>query len=179
MKYIILGAIITIVLIIVVIILVLKGKKDKIDDMLIKINEAEENIKLLLKKKMELVVNINNYIEDKSEEPLFEDKDSLTNKELDTYEQNTMLNSYYYKILELVDYNGNIILDDDEYKDVDKLKAVSINLKGVETYYNDNIEIYNDYITKFPASVVAKSKKIKIKEPYVNEKSEIFEILKK
>ena len=179
MKYIIIGAVITVVLLIVIVILVLKSKSDKINDLLVKINEAEENIDLLIKKKLELVININNYIEDKSEETILEDVGDILNKELSSYEQNTMLNSCYNKILELVDYNNSIILPDEEYKDVKKLKDVSINLLGVEKYYNDNIKILNDYISGFPASVVAKSKKIKKKEPYTNEKSEIFEILKK
>lgn len=179
MKYIILGVTITVILLIVIIILVLKSKKDKIDDMLIKVNEAEENIAILLKKKMELVININNYIEDKSEEHLFDDIGDIVNKELNSFEQNTMLNSCYFKILELVDYNGTIILDDEEYKDVKKLKKLSTDLTGVESYYNDNIKILNEYIKKFPANIVAKSKKLKEKEPYINEKSEIFEILKK
>ena len=179
MKFIVLGVVITVVLILVIIALILKSKSDKINDLLIKIREAEENINHLLSKKMELVININNYIEDKSEEQLFEDVGDIVNKELDTHEQNTMLNNCYDKILELVEYNNSIILDDEEYKDVVKLKSLSTNLLAVENYYNDNIKILNNYISKFPAKIVAKSKKIKEKEPYINEKSEIFEILKK
>jgi hypothetical protein len=179
MKYIILGIAITVILILVIIAIILKSKSDKIKEILIKITEAEENISLLLGKKMELVININNYIEDKSEDKLFDDVGTIVNKELDSHEQNAMLNSCYDKILELVDYNNDVILDDEEYKDIKKLKEVSINLKGVENYYNDNINILNDYIGKFPNNIVAKSKKIKKREPYINEKSEIFEILKK
>ena len=179
MKYIVLGAAITAVLILVIIALILKSKSDRINDLLIKIREAEENINRLLSKKMELVLNINNYIEDKSDEQIISDVSEIANKELTTYEQNTVLNNCYDKILELVEYNNSVILDDEEYKDVVKLKTVSTNLQAVEKYFNDNIEVLNDYITKFPAKIVAKSKKIKVKEPYVNEKSEIFEILKK
>ena len=179
MKYIILGIAITVILILVIIALILKSKADKIKDIVIKITEAEENINLLLNKKLELVININNYIEEKAEEEIVDDIGTMVNKELDSYEQNTMLNNCYDKILELIDYNNTIILDDDEYKDVKKLKEVATNLVGVENYFNDNATLLNDYIRKFPANIVSKSKKIKKKELYINEKSEIFEILKK
>ena len=112
MKYIVLGAAITAVLILVVIALILKSKSDRINDLLIKIREAEENIHRLLGKKMELVLNINNYIEDKSEEHIINDVSEIANKELDTYEQNKVLNNCYDKILELVEYNNSLILDD-------------------------------------------------------------------
>ncbi len=179
MKYIILGLLIIFVFLIAVMVILIKYNRDKISDLLIKIHEAEENIHILINKKIELILNINNCIEEKSDDIKIDNIDDITNKELNIYEQNSMLNNCYNQILEIVDYNNNVVLDDEEYKNVKKLKDVSISLIGVQNYFNDNIEILNESINKFPANLITKSKKIKKRELFINEKNEIFEILKK
>jgi len=178
MKYIILGLLIVIVFILAVMVILIKYNSDKLKDLMIKINEAEENINILVNKKIELILNINNCIEDKSLDIKVDNIDEITNKELNIYEQNRILNNCYNQILEIVDYNNNVILDDEEYKNVKRLKDISISLNGVQNYYNDNVNILNNYINKFPTNLITKSKKLKKRELFVNEKNEIFEILK-
>ena len=175
MKYIVVGAIITIVFVILLCLLLIRNKKIKIKDILLKVDEAEETITILLKKKSKSILAINEMIEEKSDKVIIEDKDELSDKDFDNHEFNKVLNDYYDKIIEVIDYNNEVILDDEESKEMKKLKNISLDLIGTQKYYNDNIAILNKYAKSFPTSLFTSSKK---KEPYINEKSEIFEILK-
>lgn len=145
---------------------------------IIKISEAEENIKILLTKKMELLVLIRNTIEDKNKNVKISDFD-ITNKKMNSFELNKELNIFNKKITEIVEYSKDVKLNDDEKKLVSDLKNINIELEGNERYYNDNVVIYNKLIKCFPSNIVGKIYKYKVKDFYSKEKEEIFEILKK
>ena len=148
------------------------------DIMFLKISEAEENIKILLTKKMELLVLIRNTIEDKNKNVKISDFD-ITNKKMNSFELNKQLNIFNKKITEIVEYSKDVKLNDDEKKLVSDLKNINIELEGNERYYNDNVVIYNKLIKCFPSNIVGKICKYKVKDFYSKEKGEIFEILKK
>ena len=176
MKLIIVGIIITVILIFVLIFLFILNKKRKIKDILLKVDEAEESIGNLLKKKGEAILTINEMIEEKSDKIVVENKDEIKEQEnITKHDMNKILNGYFDKILEIVEYNNEVILDDEESIELAKLKNISLDLAGVQKYYNENITILNNYQKSFPTSLFTSSKK---KEPYINEKSEIFDILK-
>lgn len=146
---------------------------------IIKISEAEENINILLNKKLELMIRINKFIEEKKEENKLSGIEKLEKKELNTFELNSELNKYNKKIIEITDYNKEIIFDDNENAVLDELAEVNINCLAAERYYNDNVIIYNKLIKCFPSNVVSKICKYKLKDFYSSEKEEIFEILKR
>jgi len=145
----------------------------------IKISEAEENISMLLEKKLDLIIRINKFIEAKKKESRLVGVEALENKDLNNFELNTELTKYNKKIIEMVDYSKGISFKEKELEVLDELSALNIDCLAAEKYYNDNVVIYNELVKCFPSNIVSKTCKYEIKEFYSNEKEEIFEILKK
>jgi len=171
--------IITIVFIIGLFIVLLIADNDKLKEKYIKIKAANESIGSLLKKKLELCNKIVKYIDEKNDNDICKDVKISNAKELNSFELNEKLNNLYSKILEIVEYNKEVILDDDENKKVAKLKDLSLELLGAQKYYNENAESLNKLVGKIPYNLVSKFKGYKRVKLYENEKKEIFEILKK
>ena len=171
--------IVAIVVVIVVLVILFITSYNKFQIALIKISEACENIDILLYKKTELITNINNIIEDKKEKKKIDIEDTIHEGHLSTFELNKKLNGYSNEILEIVEYNKDVKLNDDEMKLVEELKKYNNDLLGAEKYYNVNVVEYNKLVKCFPSNIVGKIKRYKLKDFYSNEKEEVDELLKK
>lgn len=171
--------IIAIVVIIVVLAILFITSYNKFQIALIKISEACENIDILLYKKIELITNINNIIEDKKEKKKIDIENTIHEGQLSTFELNKKLNGYSNEILEIVEYNKDVKFNDDEMKLVEELKKYNNDLLGAEKYYNVNVVEYNKLVKCFPSNIVGKIKGYKLKDFYSNEKEEVDELLKK
>lgn len=169
-------AIITLLLIVVFLYVV---NYNKFQVAIIKISEAEENINILLDKKFELLVRISKFLENKKEKNKLSGIEKLDKNDLNTFDLNTELDKYNKKLIEITDYDKEVVFDDKEKKVLDELSSVNIDCLAAEKYYNDNVTIYNKLIKCFPSNIVSKLCKYKLKDFYSNEKEEIFEILKK
>ena len=156
---------------------VIKGHKLKV--MNIKINEAESDISNILNKKFDLLKDINEIMKSKDKEDLFKNIEKIEVDKIDSIELNKELSKYDKIIIELTDYNKEIVFDENEEETFDKLSKVNINRLAVEKYYNDNVVEFNKSINRFPSNIISKFKKYDDKELFENEKEEIFEILKK
>ena len=153
--------------------------KNKFQVSIIKINEAEENVGLLLKEKYENLVEVGKLIKKKTKENAFEELDTIDIDNINNFELNTELHKYDNTILELVEFNKDINFTEKENETIDKLNNTNVECVAVMKYYNDNVTIYNELLNNFPANIIAKLKGYKEKKLYTNEKEEIFEILKK
>lgn len=169
-------AIITLLLVVVFLYIV---NYNKFQVAIIKISEAEENINILLDKKFELLVRISKFLENKKEKNKLSGIEKLDKNDLNTFDLNTELDKYNKKLIEITDYDKEVVFDDKEKKVLDELSSVNIDCLAAEKYYNDNVTIYNKLIKCFPSNIVSKICKYKLKDFYSNEKEEIFEILKK
>ena len=170
--------IITVVLLLIIAFIIFALNYNKFQVAMIKISEACENIDILLCKKLELITNINNIIEDKNKNKRIEIITSMENSELNNFELNKKLNEYSNTILEMIEYNKDVKFNDDEMKLVEELKKYNNDLQGAERYYNDNVVEYNKLVKCFPSNIIGKIFKYKVKDFYSNEKEEVFEILK-
>lgn len=170
-------SILTIVLAIFITIYIVNYNKFQIA--IIKISQAEENIGMLLKERLNLMIRINKFIEDKKIENKLVGIDKIANKELNNFELNTELEKYNKKIIEITDYSKEVDFDDNELEVITALMKINIDCLAAQRYYNDNVVIYNELVKCFPSNIVGKICKYKIKDFYSNEKEEIFEILKK
>ena len=153
--------------------------KNKFQVSIIKINEAEENVGLLLKEKYENLVEVRKINKKKTKENAFEELDTIDIDNINNFELNTELHKYDNTILELVEFNKDINFTEKENETIDKLNNTNVECVAVMKYYNDNVTIYNELLNNFPANIIAKLKGYKEKKLYTNEKEEIFEILKK
>lgn len=166
-----------IILLIIISLLLTNGYKLKSLD--IKIEEAEKNAAEILKEKYDLLVSVDSIMKSKDKEDLFLNLDSIDLSKLSNLELNKELSKYDKTIVELTDYNKEIVYDENEEKIFENLIKSNINRLAVEKYYNDNVTKFNKLLSKFPSSIIAKFKKYSKKELFENEKEEIFEILKK
>lgn len=173
--YIILSLLVAIITVIFIIVIVSSNKFQILN---IKINEAEENINLLLNEKYDLLVKIGEIVKKEANDTFFDELDNLKTDEISKIELNKELAKYDSKIIELTDYNKDIKFDEDELKLFTQLEEIEIECTADKKYYNDNVDIYNRLVRKIPSSMIAKFKKIKCKDLYTDEKEEIFEIMK-
>lgn len=144
-----------------------------------KIKEAENDVSDVLKDKYELLVNINNIMKTKGKEDFLKDIDSIDVEKTNSIELNNLLTKYDKLIIELTDYNKEIVFDEEEEINFEKLEKVNSDRLAIEKYYNDNAIKLNNSIDRFPASIISKIKNYDEKKLFSNEKEEIFEILKK
>lgn len=169
---------IVLLIIIALLFLIFTVNYNKFQIFTVRISEAEENINILLKKKLELMLKIKNFIEEKKEDYKITGLEKLERQELNTFELNNELDKYNKKIIEITDYDKNIIFDDDEMLVIKELYDINTECLASERYYNDNVVTYNNLIKCFPSNIIAKICKYRFKDFYSNEKEEIFEILK-
>lgn len=153
--------------------------KSKFQVLIIKINEAENNINELLNKKYAILVEIGKFIKKKTKETTFDGLENINIEEISHFELSKELAKYDHTIVEYVEFNKNIKFTEKELSSFDEFTTINIEYIAAEKYYNDNASIFNKLINTFPASLVSKIKRYKEKEFYSNEKEEIFEILKK
>ena len=170
---------ITILLVVGLFIVVLVSDNYKLNEKYIKIKDANENISVLLKKKLEGCNKIVKIIDEKNDDELCKEYKVNNYKELSNFELNEKVNDLYNRIIEIVDYNKDVILDDEENKKVSKLKELNLELLGIQKYYNENAKEMNRLVGRIPYNLVAKFKGYKRVKLYENTKKEIFEILKK
>ena len=145
----------------------------------IKINEAEENIGLLLREKQNLLSLINESLGKKENDDLLNTITNINVEELNNFELNASLSKFDSRIVELRDFERDIELTEEQLKLFDDLENINIDCLASEKYYNDNVNLFNKLLESFPSSIIAKFKRFKHKDIYSNEKEEIFEILKK
>lgn len=147
----------------------------------IKIDEAENNIELLLDKKLDLFSRIATLLEKilKEKETPFLEINQLKTKKLNHFEMRDALNKKQLELNEILDQN--IKLNDDEPLQnlLNDLTDIETDLEAATKYYNDNVVLYNKLIRCFPSNLLGLFLRYKRKEFYQDEKKEIFEILKK
>ena len=156
----------------------LKIKLNKINVYVIKISEADKNIDILLEKKIETLSKIKEKLKDKTDEEIMTNLPKIKNQSLDSFELDAETEVLEKELKDSLDYNKKLVLDDEENALLDTLKKTSIDLKATKNYYNDNCDIYNSIISKFPTLILAKIKGYNQLDFYEIKEEEEFEILK-
>ena len=176
MLYLYIGIAITII--IVTLILLIRTFLNKVNVYVIKINEADKNIELLLEKKTELLTRIKDKTKEELDIDILEKLPKIKNKKLDSFELDAELESLEREMKDTLEFNKKIILGDELIDIIDSLNKTNIDIKATKTYYNDNAEEYNNNVTKFPKKIIAKIKGHTELDFYETKKEEEFEILK-
>ena len=171
MIYLIIGLVLLIVLLLVINFLYYKNK---FNFYFLKIEEANNNIELILEKKIEILLKIAKIIDKDMEKELEEFK----KKEISKHQCYIELSSLGNKLLKEADA--------EEYESNKKLNNLigrfddnECDLKGSLKYYNDNAVEINNYIHKFPSNIVSLFSHFKELDIYKIEKRESFAILSK
>lgn len=171
MIYLIVGLVLLIVLLLVINFLYYKNK---FNFYFLKVEEANNNIELILEKKIEILLKIAKIIDKDMEKELEE----LKKKEISKHQCYIELSSLGNKLLKEADA--------EEYESNKKLNNLigrfddnECDLKGSLKYYNDNAVEINNYIHKFPSNIVSLFSHFKELDIYKIEKRESFAILSK
>ena len=171
MIYLIIGLVLLIVLLLVITFLYYKNE---FNFYFLKVEEADNNIELILEKKIEILLKIAKIIDKDMEKELEEFK----RKEISKHQCYIELSSLGNKLLKEADA--------EEYESNKKLNNLigrfddnECDLKGSLKYYNDNAVEINNYIHKFPSNIVSLFSHFKELDIYKIEKRQSFAILSK
>lgn len=171
MIYLIIGLVLLVILLLVINFLYYKNK---FNFYFLKVEEADNNIELILEKKIEILLKIAKIIDKDMEKELEEFK----KKEISKHQCYIELSSLGNKLLKEADA--------EEYESDKKLNNLigrfddnECDLKGSLKYYNDNAVEINNYIHKFPSNIVSLFSHFKELDIYKIEKRESFAILSK
>ena len=171
MIYLIIGLVLLVILLLVINFLYYKNK---FNFYFLKVEEANNNIELILEKKIEILLKIAKIIDKDMEKELEEFK----KKEISKHQCYVELSSLGNKLLKEADA--------EEYESNKKLNNLigrfddnECDLKGSLKYYNDNAIEINNYIHKFPSNIVSLFSHFKELDIYKIEKRESFAILSK
>lgn len=175
MLYIIIGGITLIALLLLIIIV----NYNKFQFAIIKIEEAESNADVFLKKKYDLIKRIVPIIgkKIKNKDFLSEVNESIVN--LNHFELNDRLNSFDKEIYKVLDENENLLKNEKIAEVLDEINDNDEDLVASIRFYNDSVSTYNKYIMSFPSNIIRLFFGYKKKDFYSEEKKEMFEILKK
>lgn len=152
---------------------------NKFNFAIIKIEEAENNIDVLLHNKKDLLERTSPIIikELKLEDFLPEISEIKIN-EINHFELNELLKKSYNDLLKTLDENEKLLKSDSLNNILEELKKNEVELTGSVKFYNDAVVGFNKLIVSFPSNIISFFHHYKKKNFYNDEKLEMFEILK-
>jgi len=141
---------------------------NKINESLIRIDEAESRIDNNLRDKFDLLSRIVPIIRSNVsiDEDSFKDLLKLKTMKLSNFDLDRVLVSINNEFIQVYDANNNLKENEEVFKAYKQLDIINDELNTLRNYYNGNITVYNSMIKKFPTNIIAKIKKYKEKTFY-------------
>ena len=164
--------------IIVLLIIIIIAYHNKFQFVIIKIEEAENNIGVLLDKKRELLDRTRVIIKKELKlDEFLEELDGFEEKHLNHFQTNTWLKDSYYDLVKLLDENEKLYKSESLVSIMEELNDNEDMIVGSINYYNDNVVEFNKLVVSFPARIVAILFRYRRKDFHNNEKREMYQIL--
>jgi len=155
---------------------------NKINETIIRVDEAESRIDNNLRDKYDLLNRCVSLFKNKIEidQDMFKDIVKLRARKISNFELDRILVKSYDEFLSLYEDNKELRKSDEIYKAFRQLEIINEELITLRNYYNANILNYNKMIKKFPTNIVAHVKKYKERPFYdlKNMKDEDYEDFK-
>lgn len=171
---IILGIIVVISLLLIFIIII----HNKFQFVIIEMEEAENNIDVLLHKKLDLLVRSIPIVKKELKlEEFLEDLEEKKDMDVSLFELNTILKKNHDVFNKVLDDNEKLFKSDSLSVIINDINSNEIDLVAAIKFYNDGVVFFNKLVSSFPSNIFAFFKRYKKKEFYSNEKKEIFDIL--
>ncbi len=141
---------------------------NKINESIIRINEAESRIDSNLRDKYDLLTKCVTIAKEKIklDDKKFKSLAMLKTQKLSNFELDRTLVKSHDELTILCDKHNELNDNDEIYKALKQLELIDEELVTLRNYYNANITNYNKMITKFPSLIIAKIKKYSIKPFY-------------
>lgn len=147
-----------------------------------RINEAENNIDVLIQKKYKLLekgINSFNDIKNYKDEAIISEFKKVNFEEENNFNLNDILNNFEGEFRGYIELDKKIADNEDVLDASFELVDTNNELNAAKKYYNRNTVKYNKLVRCFPSNIIALIYKYKVKEFYSEEKVESLEILKK
>lgn len=145
---------------------------------IIKINEAENNIGVLLEKKIDLLDRARPIVKKELKiKEFLEDIEYVKNSKINHFELNSSLKELHNDFLKILDENEKLYKSDSLSAIIDEINNNEEAILGSTKFYNDSVTVFNQLVGSFPANIVALFWHYKKKEYYNNERREMFQIL--
>lgn len=138
---------------------------NKLQELILKITEAEGIINSELRKKYDSLLKIVKIVNSKndSKEKYFEQLNKLKIEKLSNFEIDRKL-CEYHDLITKIEQDYNKIAQNKSFIEEKKLlKSIEEKLEAAIIYYNKNTTLLNNNIKKFPTNFVAKIHKIKMR----------------
>lgn len=134
---------------------------NKINDTIIRVNEAENRIDNNLRDKYDILNKCVALIKSKIEldDKAFKELASLKAKRLSNFELDRLLVNSYNELISVYENNKELRDSDELYKSMKQLELIDEELITLRKYYNGNITEYNRMIKRIPTLIIAKIKK--------------------
>ena len=141
---------------------------NKINESIIRIEEAESRIDNNLRDKYDLLNRSVSLIRNKIELPqdAFKEIIKLRARKISNFDLDRILVKSYTEFLTIYEANSKVRESDEIFKVSRQLEIINEELLTLRNYYNVNITNYNTMIKKFPTNIVANIKKYKEKPFY-------------
>ncbi|MDO5393239.1 MAG: LemA family protein [Mycoplasmatota bacterium] len=174
MLYIILG----IIFVIFIILIIISISYNKFRFAIIKIDEAENNIEVLLQKKIELLDRTRPIImKELKLEEFLDEIEFLKESKINHFEMNNSLKDCHTVLVKTLDDNEKLLKSETLVSVVEEINSNEEAIVGCTKFYNDSVVEFNRLVGAFPSNIVAFLWRYKRKEFYNNEKREMYEIL--
>lgn len=147
---------------------------------IIRMEEAENNIDILLQKKIEIISKLIPTVQEKTKEKDFlEEFSKIRGENRDHFEMYEFLKNSHVEIMKVIGEYEKLLKEEEFINNIGLLEDNEEELTASIKYYNDNSVDFNGLITSFPSNIIRIFLHLKKKELYSTEKKEIFEILNK
>jgi LemA protein len=151
---------------------------NKFQYVIIKIEEAENNISVLLDNKQELLNRARPIIKKELKlDEFLEELEKIENKGLNQFQMNSWLKDSYFDLVKLIDENEKLYKSESLVSILEELGDNEDMIVGSINYYNDSVVNFNKLVMSFPSKIVAFLFRYKKKEFHNNEKKEMYQIL--
>jgi len=134
---------------------------NKINDTIIRINEAENRIDNNLRDKYDVLNRSVTLIKSriKLKDDAFKELQKLKSRKISNFELDRILVTSHNEFISIYEKNKELRDSDEIYKAAKQLELIDEELVTLRNYYNGNIASYNKMIKKFPTLIIAKIKK--------------------
>lgn len=174
-------AYIALVIVIILIIIIYKYRDVVLDfnSVLKRVHLGENEIAEILNKKADLLDEICEAINNINDNRVFSSVKKVMKKNIDTLKLDKDLSEIYTELKEYLLVNKSFVPEEELKNKIEELNELEIDLEATKVFYNDNSNIFNELIDKFPSKMIAKKKGYDYKNLYTFNEEELFEILKK
>ena len=167
---------VAIVILLFIIIFIIYG--NRFNFAIIKINEAESNLDVLLNRKLDLLERTIPVIKKELKlEEFMPEINGINEANLNHFQLNEILKNEYDELFKTLDENEKLFKSESLNRILRDLNDNEEAIIGSIKFYNDNVVIFNHLVSSFPSKIVALFKRYKRKDFYNDENKEMYEIL--